>query len=314
MPYVSGSCPRGRTSGEAILRSSSSSSKAAGGALVLLSAFGFGMIPIFARFAYRGGISVATLLAVRFLISSPLLFAYLRLRGESLRCRARLLPALLGLGLLYTAQSSFYFSAVKYIPASLAALILYTYPAFVCILSALIDRERIGGQTLLALLFALGGLIFILGSSFRGLNLHGLALATGAALVYSFYIILAGRTLRQAPALLTGAYVTLFAAGFCLLAGLAGGSLSPDFSAATWLPILGIILISTLTAILAFFRGLRILGSQTTSILSTSEPIFTITGALLLFGDSLTLRQLAGGALIMAGALLAVRRRGGPPG
>lgn len=289
--------------------SSSSSSKAAGIALVLVSAFGFGISPIFALFAYRGGINVPTMLLIRFSVSSALLFTYLQLSGTGIRCEARLLPPLMGLGLLYTAQSTFYFSAVKHIPASLAALILYTYPAFVCVLSALIDHQRLRGRTLLSLLCALAGLTLILGTSFRGMNVLGLALATGAALVYSFYIILAGRTLQRFPAIRTAGYVTLFAAFFCLLAGLAGGTLGFGFSAVTWLPIAGIIVISTLTAILSFLRGLHILGSQTAAILSTSEPIFTIACAVLLFHDSLTVRQLVGGVLIMAGAFLAVRGR-----
>jgi drug/metabolite transporter (DMT)-like permease len=289
--------------------SGGTSLKAAGIAFVLLSAFGFGLSPIFAIFAYRGGINVSTMILIRFSCSSALLFVYLKLSGAAIRCEARLLPALLLLGLLYTAQSTFYFSAVKYIPASLAALILYTYPAFVCILSTLIDRERLAAGTLLALLLALSGLTFILGGSFHGLDVRGLALATGAALVYSFYIILAGRTLHRISALATSAYVTLFAAIFCLLAAVAGATLDFGFAVVTWLPIAGFILISTLTAILSFLRGLHILGSQATSILSTSEPIFTIACAVLLFHDSLTARQVVGGSLIMAGALLAVRGR-----
>lgn len=288
---------------------SNAGSRAAGAALVLLSAFGFGLSPIFAIFCYRGGANVSTIILIRFGVSAALLFAYLGIWGRGIPWEARLLPPLLVLGLLYTVQSTLYFSAVRHIPASLAALILYTYPAFVCILSTLIDRERLAVGTLFALLCALAGLTFILGGSFRGLNVRGLALAVGAALVYSLYIILAGRTLQRFPALATSAYVTLFAACFCLLAGLAGGSLGFGFAAMTWLPIAGFILISTLTAILSFLRGLHLLGSQTTAILSTSEPIFTIACAVLLFHDSLTARQALGGALIMAGAVLAVRGR-----
>ena len=90
--------------------------------LIMLSAFGFGLMPIFATYAYAGGVNVPTLLFLRFSLAAICLFAYLCWRRTVWRLRRRELLSLLFLGaVLYTLQSTFYFSAVRYIPASLAA-------------------------------------------------------------------------------------------------------------------------------------------------------------------------------------------------
>jgi len=243
------------------------------------------LIPIFALLAYRGGINVVTLLAIRFVLSGLVLFGYLLARGRRVLAQAAAaLPGLLGLGLCYTLQSGFYFSAVRYISASLASILLYSYPALVCLLAFLVEKERLAARTLLALAVSLLGVILVLGSSLGTAHPAGVGLALGAAVVYSLYITLANRVLRDVEPVVAMAVVTLVTSALYVGLGLVAGGLSFAFAPATWLPIALIIVVSTLLAILAFFRGLGILGSSTASIVSMTEPLFTIGISVLLFG------------------------------
>ena len=66
--------------------------------LILLSAFGFGLMPIFAAYAYAGGVNVPTLLFLRFSLAAICFFSYLSWRGAALRLRRRELLPLLFLG------------------------------------------------------------------------------------------------------------------------------------------------------------------------------------------------------------------------
>ena len=278
--------------------------------LVLYSALGFGLIPIFALLAYRGGINVVTLLAIRFALSGLVLFAFLLARGRGvLRQALSALPSLLGLGLCYTLQSGFYFSAVRHISASLASILLYSYPAFVCLLAFLVEREKLTARTLLALAVSLAGVILVLGSSLGAASPAGVLLALGAALVYSLYITLANRVLRSVQPVVAMAVVTLVTSVIYLGLGLAAGSLSLAFAPAAWLPIALLIGVSTLLAIFAFFRGLAILGSNRASIVSMTEPLFTIGFSILLFGDRLGWQQIVGGVLVLGGTVLVTTAR-----
>jgi drug/metabolite transporter (DMT)-like permease len=278
--------------------------------LVLYSALGFGLIPIFALLAYRGGINVVTLLAIRFALSGLVLFAFLLARGRGvLRQALSALPSLLGLGLCYTLQSGFYFSAVRHISASLASILLYSYPAFVCLLAFLVEREKLTTRTLLALAVSLAGVILVLGSSLGAASPAGVLFALGAALVYSLYITLANRVLRSVEPVVAMAVVTLVTSVVYLGLGLAAGSLDFAFASAAWLPIALLIGVSTLLAIFAFFRGLAILGSNRASIVSMTEPLFTIGFSILLFGDRLGWQQIVGGVLVLGGTVLVTTAR-----
>jgi drug/metabolite transporter (DMT)-like permease len=100
------------------------------------------------------------------------------------------------------------------------------------------------------------------------------------------------------------AVVTLVTSALYVGLGLAAGRLSFTFAPSAWLPIALIIVVSTLLAILAFFRGLGILGSSAASIVSMTEPLFTIGFSILLFGDRLGWQQIVGGALVLGGTVL----------
>ena len=58
--------------------------KVLGSTYGLLSAVGFGTVPILALFAYEGGIDVYTLLFLRFSLASILLFAYIYITNKKI--------------------------------------------------------------------------------------------------------------------------------------------------------------------------------------------------------------------------------------
>jgi drug/metabolite transporter (DMT)-like permease len=93
---------------------------------------------------------------------------------------------------------------------------------------------------------------------------------------------------------MTGAAGTL--AGRAMLTGGAG----LDFGWRGWPWLACITVISTVVAMLAFFAGLKRTGPSAAAILSTFEPVVTTALATLALGETLTLAQLAGGALVLA--------------
>lgn len=201
--------------------------------LIMLSAFGFGLMPIFATYAYAGGVNVPTLLFLRFSLAAICLFAYLCWRRTVWRLRRRELLSLLFLGaVLYTLQSTFYFSAVRYIPASLAALILYLYPVFVAGLAVWLEKEHLSLHTVLPAILSLTGIAVVLGAPLGDVDGFGVLLAFGAAIVYSVYITLGRRVVAAVSPLMTSAIISAFAALSFLLFGLVDNSLQFAFSGA----------------------------------------------------------------------------------
>lgn len=275
--------------------------------LILISACSFAMMPILAVYAYQGKVSVNTVLFLRFGLAALIFFIYMAIKTDKIVITRSHLRSLLFIGgILYTLQASLYFESVKYIPTSIQALLFYVYPIFVAVLSFLVDRERPALKIIASIFISLIGLCLVLGTSFNMLNIWGAFLAIGAAAVYAVYIIISSRITRDGSPIVNSAFITLSAAFAFLVMGLAGNSLSFSFNKAAWLPILGIVLFSTVISIFTFLRGLALLGSTKAAILSMVEPLATIVFSSIVFHDTLSPLQWLGGIMVLLGAVMVI--------
>ncbi|OUC98497.1 hypothetical protein CA984_07000 [Streptosporangium minutum] len=270
----------------------------------LVSASAFGLMPVFAFYAYGTGMSVTTLLLLRFAIAAAVFLGWLGLRGRLGRLTGRQWAtlALLGGG-MYAAQSLLYFTAVQRIAPALAVLLLYLYPGLVSVLSAVVERTRVSWSVVGPILVSLAGLTLVVGRLDAGLDLLGVLAAVGAAVTYAFYIVLGSRVSASLSPAVTTAYLTMFATGSFALLGLALGGLDLGFAPAGWVWAAAVAIVSTVLAIALFFAGATTLGPVRASILSMLEPVVAVLAAWLLLGGTLSWPQLAGGAVVLAGAV-----------
>jgi drug/metabolite transporter (DMT)-like permease len=262
---------------------------------------------IFAKEAYRNGVSVTTLLALRFAIAAGGFWAIVAARRPSSPRPARgILLGGLALGAIgYAGEAGAFFAALTRIDASLTSLLLYTYPAIVFAAAVALRRERADHRRLAALGLATGGAALVLvGGGAGALDPLGVALALGAALSYSAYILVADRVLTRLDPFVLSALIATGAAASFAVAGAARGSLQLGVGATGWLWIAALALLSTIVAISAFLTGLPKVGPATASIASTVEPVVTVGLAMLVFGERLRGVQLAGGALVILAVIL----------
>lgn len=275
--------------------------------LIVISAIGFGVMPIFASYAYDSGVSLTTFLFLRFAFTSIIFFAYIFLKKIKINInKTQLLYLILLGGILYTLQSTFYFSSIKYIPTSLAVLLLYLYPIFVAFLSFFINKEKLSIKLFLSIAISLTGMILVLGTPESDINYIGILLALGAAIIYSFYIIIGNKMALLLSPIITSAFIALFASLSLLIGGIFTNTLSFDFNTSGWIPILGTTLFSSIIAMVTFFKGMNIIGPTRASILSMVEPIVTIVFSILLFNDTMSALQFIGGIIIIIGAILVI--------
>jgi len=285
-----------------------------GALLCLISAAGFGIAPIFAKEAYRAGLTVNTMLGVRFAIAAAIFWAIVAWRRPQWPSRRAMVTAI-GLGSLgYAVQSTLFFGALTRISASLTSLLLYLYPALVTVLAVLLRRERPDRRRIAALLSSAAGLILILGTgsaigSVAGL---GVLLALGAALTYALYLTVAAGLPENLDVFLLSAIVCTAAAASLGTAGSLTGSLQapPDPMGWFWTAMLAVF--STVLPIATLLAGIRIVGAPTAAILSCAEPAITVVTTALLYSERLTPGQLAGGLAILGAVLLLQLRRPTP--
>jgi drug/metabolite transporter (DMT)-like permease len=280
-------------------------------ALCLLSAVGFGAMAIFAKEAFASGVTLLTVLALRFLLAALVFWVVVIARGTPLPPRRVLLTGLaLGAG-GYAAQAGLYFGALTRIDASLTSLLLYLYPVLVFVGAVVLRREHVTARRVGALgLASAGTALVLLGGSLGAVDGLGLTMAIGAAVVYAVYILVADRAVGRVDPLMLAALVMTGASASMLGAGVVGGGLHLGFAAAGWGWIAALSLGSTVLAVTAFFVGLREVGPATASIVSTVEPAVTVGLATIIFGEALGAGQIAGGVLVL-GAVVVLQLRAG---
>src|SRR5215210_6207676 len=270
--------------------------------LCLVSAAGFGAMAIFAKEAYATGLDVTTLLALRFPMAAAMLWALIALRRRPLGSPRGLAIGGL-LGLWYAAQAGLFFSALERIDAGLASLLLYAYPALVTVAAFALGRERPDRRRVGALVLASAGVALVLAGGGTGdLDALGAALALGAAVAYTVYIVASDRLASTTPAVpFAASVVTGAALAFAVAAALNGG-IEASGEGVMWAAVLASV--STVMPIVLFMAGLVRVGPSTASIASTVEPPFTVALAWIVFGETLGAVQLAGGALVLSAVVI----------
>ncbi|CAN5655987.1 EamA family transporter [soil metagenome] len=311
--------------------------RSVGVALIVISACGFGSGALFAKPIYAAGVDWLTLLSWRFLFAAVLSWLWLlawpaHRRALRSLSRRRVLVLIL-LGVLYMGNSGTYFAGLETVPASLAALIVYLYPALVAVMSMRTVHRLQGRRAWAALALATAGVVLAVG----GIDpqtappLEGLLLIVASPVIYAVWIMLAARLgderststghepsvppydsetttapEQTAPAPAAAIMVSATAVAWWLTALAEGRPIQPaQIPAEAWPPLLGLGTIATALAIQTFYAGARRIGAAQASLVSTVEPVYTITLATLLFGEMLGPVQIVGGMLVIVGVVIA---------
>jgi drug/metabolite transporter (DMT)-like permease len=282
-----------------------------GSTLVILAAFFYGINVVISKTAYSEGANPMFVLAMRFLIASLLLWTYSLAVGgrEKLRATRQQLKILLIIGgIVYAGFSMFYYNSINFIPVSLASVIFYLYPVIVNLFMIRFMKEKMVSKQLAALIMATVGCVLMVWSPVSNFNLFGILLAFGACLSFSTHLILLGsrfaEKLKSMDSLTVTTYITSTATITLLAAALVTGSFRVSVTPKGWMAVLASAFFSTFLSNLLFFKGIRETGSSKAAILSTFEPVVSVTLGVILLNEILTPLQFAGIAMIILAVLM----------
>jgi len=274
---------------------------------------------LFVRRLDSFGFSSIQIVSIRVTLAALIFCLLLLVKDPSgFRIAVKDIPLFLGLGfgsiLFFTVC---YFTAITMMPLSTAAILLYTSPIWIMLMSVLLFREKLTGQKILALLLAFAGCVLVSGISGEGMSLKGLLIGLGAGFGYGLYSILGTVALRRYSPYTVTTWTFVFAAvGSWLICRPA--DMLAKFAAAENLP--GLILFCILTALvtavipfLAYTLGLRTVEASRAGILATVEPMVATLFGVLVFAEPLTLLSGLGMLLILASVILLNRKTESPP-
>ncbi|MBA2690500.1 MAG: DMT family transporter [Burkholderiales bacterium] len=284
-----------------------------GPAFVLLAAIGFSAKAILVKLAYVYRVDAVTLLTLRMLLSLPLflLMAWWSQRQGNvtpLTRREWLLVCVMGLAGYYLA-SLFDFLGLQYISAGLERLILFLNPTIVVLISAAFFHRAVTRRDVIALVLSYAGVALVfwhdLKISPEGRVVLGSLLVLASAVSYAVYLTGSGRLIHKLGTLRYTAYASIVSClaiivQFMLTRGL--GELAQP------LPVYGysvvMALFSTALPILLMSEGIRRIGSSRTAMIATIGPILTIGLGYVFLDEAITLPQVTGALLVLAGVAI----------
>lgn len=276
-------------------------------ASILAAAALWGIIGVWNRRLMAGGLSPYSIVVVRNCGGLVLLTAVMALRDRSVfRVERQHLKYFFGTGVVSVVLFTVcYFSCQEICSLAVASILLYTAPAIVVVLSAILWRERVTKKKLLALGLTLVGCALVCGVFSGALTVTGggIALGLGAGFFYALYSIFGRYALAHYGPMTVTVWTFLFA-GVASLVLVRPGELAALAQPSMALTAVGLVVCSTVLPYILYTRGLARVEAGKASILASLEPVVASVAGVVLFGEPMSGLTAAGIVCVLAGVYI----------
>ena len=246
----------------------------------------------------------------RFFISGMILLvpSIRSLRSRKITLTGRDWASLVGLGLLgVTLMSSLYHLAITHLPANISALVISCNPIFVILFASVLLSEKITGRKLAAVAVCLGGIGVLALDRMQALSLYGLGLMFASMIAFALYLVFLKKVGPRIGAMPVTGIVNLVGGLFLLpLAISMEGVPLASFGVADWSGLVYLGLFGTAIPFCLYIEGMRHVEAGVGSMTFFLKPFLAAMIAWLVLGETLSRPELMGGALIMAGMVIAL--------
>lgn len=274
--------------------------------IVALSAVAFSAMTLTGKFIQSLGVSTNTMLFLRFFLSSAYLGLYFLIKKVPFyKDFIKIKKSLFLCTFTYILMSASFFFSLTLIPAGLATMLLYTFPIHVLYFSYIIKNEPITKNKIYPLTITLMGVILTTGLFSKGISFNGIGivLASLSAVFYSLYVMFIDDMVKEVNPYTSSFYIFgTSSMGFLALAIVTSTLVIPrDINV---LALFIIISFLSLVALVALSKGIELIGPTKTSIVSTIEPLSTLTFGAIIYNEIITPISVVGGLLIILGIVI----------
>ena len=278
--------------------------------LIILAACFWGSMGIFVRKLTTYGFTSIQIVAIRVTLAALVFSLILLIKDrKGFKISPGDIPLFLGLGLgsilFFTVC---YFAAITIMPLSTAAILLYTSPFWIMLMSVLFFHEKLNAVKIIALIMAFGGCVLVSGISGEGITFVGLLLGLGSGIGYGLYSILGTIALkRYSPYTVTTYTFIIASVGSWFICR--PKDMFTKFASApslAWL-IFFCFLTALITAVIPFLfytLGLHMVEASKAGILATVEPMVATIIGIVFFSEQLTIFSGLGILLILVAVII----------
>jgi drug/metabolite transporter (DMT)-like permease len=288
-----------------------------GTTMALTGIVAFSAKAVLVKLCYRYQVPVVSVLLLRMLMALPFYVVigivdarkhnYAPMQGKDMMW-------LFILGFVGYYLSSFLdFSGLQYIEAGLERIILFIYPTIVVLISALLLKKSIGGNHIIAIVLTYLGVIV----AFSGkVSFHaghdvwlGVILIFMCAVTYASYLAGSGQLIPRLGSVRFTTYAMLIASGCVILHYL----FTEQFKLFSFHPMVYVyaLIMATMSTVLPSYLisgAIQRIGAAHTSVLGSVGPFSTIILAYIFLNETITVYQLVGTCIVIAGIVILNRK------
>ncbi len=268
----------------------------------ILVAVLWGLSFIGSKEAMAGGFDTFSLVAVRFIVASLVLFFSAVLRKESLKVEKRdILPLFITSVTGITLYYYFELKGLESTSASVASLIISTIPVFSLLTAVVLYKKRPPLLTWVGVALSLAGVYMVVFNGAGDNSLLGCLVLFGGCICWVSYLEMTDRLLKK----YSNTCVTFWQSALSLLTAIPMAL--TEKVAWTAIPLKAwlwaLIFLGLICSYLCFMmnnRSVAILTPQVNSVFLNLSPVATAVGGWLVLGETITPMQLIGGIVILA--------------
>ena len=280
-----------------------------GDILIIIAGLFWGSMGIFVRHLNGLGFTSVQVACLR-LVTAGILFAVILLIKDpkGFKIKVKDIPLFLALGIVSILFfTCCYFTAIRLMTMSTAAILLYTSPIWVMILAVIFLKEKLTARKVIALILAFAGCVLV--SGFGGkVTLPGILVGLGSGLGYGLYSIFGSFALRKYSPFTVTCYTFLIAGLGSIAVSDPADLFSKIASADNRLALAGFVLLTAVvTAVIPFLfytLGLNRTTAGRAAVLATVEPAAATLFGVFVMNERIGIASAVGILLVFAAIIV----------
>ena len=277
-----------------------------------IAAASYGTNPIFAIPLYREGISVTSVLFMRYAMAVAIMFVATMIKSpKAFVIKPKYVGLLAFMGILMVLSSIALFESYKYLSAGIASTLLFFYPVMVAVIMAIFYKERLTKKSWACLITAFLGVVILSKNDDGGfISLLGLTLVMLSSLSYAIYLVYINRGPMKKIKTSTITFYVILGGFFVMIPYclLDGGLMLPKTTPA-WINAIGLGFFPTVISLIFTSRAIALIGSTETAIFGALEPLTAVILGILILGETLTITPAIGMILIFVSVTVLMMKK-----
>jgi drug/metabolite transporter (DMT)-like permease len=274
-------------------------------AFILIAGILWGCIGIFVRQLNNYGLFSMDIVLVRAIVTCIFMAVFLLCYDRKLlKIKLKDIWCFIGTGICSIVFFNYcYFKAISMTSLAVAAILLYTAPAIVMVLSFILFKEVFTKRKVISLIMTFVGCVLVTGVITEGGNITGKGILTGlgAGLGYALYSIFSRYALQKGYHSFTITFYTFLIASVAALFLVDTSYVYEQVTTNNVVIVLCICLgiICTVVPYLTYTIGLKYMDNSRASIIASVEPVTASVIGILVYSEKITFTGVAGIVLVL---------------